>query len=74
MIQLSLPAIEATAPRPRTRHRYGSPTGEYAKAECKRCGVLRRYGPFGSKQGYCHQWSKKGVDWVDTEIACVTKR
>jgi hypothetical protein len=73
MIQLPLPAIPASAPRVRTRHRYGLPSGQYAEAVCKRCPVHRRYGPFGAKQGYQHQWSKDGEDWVDNELACVTK-
>ena len=71
--QLPLPGIDPGAPKPRTRHRFGLPSGQYAEAVCKSCPVRRRYGPFRVKQGYCFQWSADGKDWTDAEIACVMK-
>lgn len=72
--QLPLPGIPTSAPRARTRHRYGSPSGPYALCACKSCPVLRRYGPFRSRGGYCFQWSLSGDEWSDVEIACALKR
>lgn len=72
--QLPLPGIPATAPRRRTRHTFGTPTGEYATAQCKTCPVLRRYGPFGAKQGYRMQWSRDGKEWGTVEIPCSLKK
>jgi predicted acylesterase/phospholipase RssA len=54
--------------RPATRHRYGSPSGQYAEAVCCSCAVHRRFGPFGVKGGYCFQWSADGETWQDAEI------
>lgn len=72
--QLPLPGMDPAAiPKPRTRHRFGLPSGQYAEACCKSCPVRRRYGPFRVKQGYGHQWSADGKDWTDVEIPCRVK-
>jgi hypothetical protein len=71
--QLPLPGFPVSDPRPRTRHRYATPSGQYAEAICRACPVRRRFGPFGAKQGFVFQWSRDGEEWKDTEIPCVMK-
>lgn len=70
--QLPLPGFPASDPKPRTRHRFGLPSGQYAEACCRSCPVRRRYGPFRVKQGYCFQWKSDG-EWTDVEIPCRVK-
>lgn len=71
--QLPLPGIPPSPPRRRTRHTFGTPSGQYATAQCRSCPVLRRYGPFGRRQGYAWQWKLDG-DWQRKEIPCAMKR
>ncbi len=70
--QLPLPGFPASDPKPRTRHRFGLPSGQYAEACCKSCPVRRRFGPFRVKQGYGFQWKSDG-EWTDVEIPCRVK-
>ncbi len=71
--QLSFPDIPASTPRRKTRHTFKPSAEAYARAECKSCAVQRRYGPFGHRNGYCHQWSLDGKEWSTVEIPCALK-
>ena len=60
-----------------TRHRYqpASKDAPYVEAPCLHsCGVFRRIGPFGRRQGNVTQWKRKEDEhWSNREIRCVPK-
>ena len=71
--QLTLPGVPLTTPQRRTRHTFARSTAAYGETRCKSCPVLRRYGPFGARGGWLHQWSADGVEWSAVEIPCAVK-
>ena len=74
--QTAIPGIPPGPPMV-TRHRYlpASKDAPYVETPCLHsCGVFRRIGPFGRRQGNVTQWKRKEDEhWSNREIRCVPK-